>query len=312
MCVGLSAEKASEGETWLSSQNRNFQNRMGKGSFGHLSSAMVCAASSFSMTVTNPESFIADLDRDFFRIYKGVQDDELPLVQYVEPKPKPNSAAASIPTQKDALPGPESLAPAMTIIKSKIVTLPDFIDTDALAPGPTLTACTTDEEFGQHVLEYTHPDFRSKVAAGQQVVIGGKAFGVGSSREVAVSALKGAGVQAVIARSFAFIYSRNQPSLGLLGITMEDEEFYEAAKEGEQISIDIANRAIEVARQSFPFRLSDMEYKLTINQGVAKTYGRYGKAIWERLMEEGSSQSEKPVQPIMQDEAASLDSRLNW
>lgn len=41
MCVGLSAEKAAEGETWLSSQNRNFQNRMGKGSFGHLSSAMV-------------------------------------------------------------------------------------------------------------------------------------------------------------------------------------------------------------------------------------------------------------------------------
>jgi 3-isopropylmalate dehydratase small subunit len=60
-----------------------------------------------------------------------------------------------------------------------------------LAPGDTLTTCTTDEEFGEHVLKHTHPDFRTKVKSGQQVVVGGKAFGVGSSREVAVSALKG-------------------------------------------------------------------------------------------------------------------------
>ena len=60
-----------------------------------------------------------------------------------------------------------------------------------LAPGPTLTTCVTDEEFGEHVLEYTHPDFRSKVRGGQQIVVAGHAFGVGSSREVAVSALKG-------------------------------------------------------------------------------------------------------------------------
>lgn len=60
-----------------------------------------------------------------------------------------------------------------------------------LAPGPTLTTCVTDEEFGQHVLEHTHPDFRAKVKDGQQIVVAGHAFGVGSSRECAVSALKG-------------------------------------------------------------------------------------------------------------------------
>lgn len=122
---------------------------------------------------------------------------------------------------------------------SKIVKLGDFIDTDALAPGFTLTSCTTDEEFGRHVLCHTYPEFREKVQSGQRIVVAGKAFGVGSSRECAVSALKGAGVQAVIARSFAFIYGRNQPSLGLLGIVMSDERFYEAAKEGEEIEIDL-------------------------------------------------------------------------
>lgn len=60
-----------------------------------------------------------------------------------------------------------------------------------MAPGPTLTTCTTDEEFGEHVLEYTHPDFRSKVKSGQQVVVAGYGFGIGSSREVAVNAIKG-------------------------------------------------------------------------------------------------------------------------
>lgn len=197
----------------------------------------------------------------------------------------------------------------MKLIKSRVVTLGDFIDTDALAPGPTLITCITDEDFGQHVLEHTHPDFRDKASAGQQVVVAGHAFGVGSSREVAVSALKGAGVQVVIARSFAFIYSRNQPSLGLLGITMDGEEFFEAAREGEEISIDVEQRLITVAGKEFAFRLSDMEYKLTANNGIAQAYGRFGKAIWKQLM---LSTPKAAQREVLKDHAASLDSRLNW
>jgi homoaconitase/3-isopropylmalate dehydratase large subunit/3-isopropylmalate dehydratase small subunit len=313
LCVGISAEKAEKGETWLTSQNRNFQNRMGVGSFGHLSSAMVCAASSFSMSITGLEEFLDGIDVEFFRHYKGEKSTDLGAVQYVEPKPFMDAAAEieNIPsTDASTIKDDTSMdeTPQSTI-KSKIVTLGDFIDTDALAPGPTLTTCKTDEEFGEHVLEYTHPDFRGKVKAGQQVVVAGMGMGVGSSRECAVSALKGAGVKAVIARSFAFIYSRNQPSLGLLGIVMEDEEFYQAAQEGEDITIDIGTRTIEVAGKTFPFRLSNMEYKLTVNNGIAKTYGRFGKAIWQNLMQKESSES---TTSVMKDEAASVDSRLNW
>ena len=311
LCVGLSAEKADKGETWLSSQNRNFQNRMGKGSFGHLSSAMVCAASAFSMTITSPAAFLDDIDVEFFEYYKGKKGSSLSPVQYVEPAPHPASISQTVPsTDPPSLTRLSSVeVPSRSIVQSKVVTLGDFIDTDALAPGPTLTTCTTDEEFGQHVLEYTHPDFRGKVVGGQQVVVAGNAFGVGSSRECAVSALKGAGVQAVIARSFAFIYSRNQPSLGLLGIVMTDDAFYEAAKEGEDISIDMTANKIKVGGSEFSFRLSNMEYKLTINNGIANTYGRFGKSIWEKLMQ---GDSELAAKPIMKDDAASLDSRLNW
>jgi len=50
-CLGVAADKAGEGEVWLSSQNRNFPNRMGKGSIANLASASTVAASSFDMKV---------------------------------------------------------------------------------------------------------------------------------------------------------------------------------------------------------------------------------------------------------------------
>lgn len=313
LCVGISAEKAEKGETWLSSQNRNFQNRMGVGSFGHLSSAMVCAASSFSMSITGLEDFLGDIDVEFFRHYRGTTTQNPPPVTYAEPRPQMHTATdiESIPPMDASADKEDQALDAISqsVITSKIVTLGDFIDTDALAPGPTLTTCKTDEEFGEHVLEYTHPDFRDKVKSGQQVVVAGRGMGVGSSREVAVSALKGAGVKAVIARSFAFIYSRNQPSLGLLGIVMEDQEFYDAAQESEEITIDIGRRDIAVGGKKFPFRLSNMEYKLTVNNGIANTYGRFGKAIWQKLMQEEEPERKRG---IIKDEAAHVDSRLNW
>lgn len=90
----------------------------------------------------------------------------------------------------------------------------------------------------------------------------------------------GVGVQTVIARLFAFIYGRNQPSLDLLGITMSDEAFFEAATEGEEISIDVPNRTIVVGHgEMFPFKMAEMEYRLTVNKGITESYKRYGKVI---------------------------------
>ena len=65
-CLGIGADVAGEGEVWLSSQNRNFKNRMGKGSIANLASAAVVAASSFSMTVTDPAPFLALVDQARF------------------------------------------------------------------------------------------------------------------------------------------------------------------------------------------------------------------------------------------------------
>ena len=54
MCLGVASRKAGKGEKWLSSQNRNFENRMGDGSLAHLASAATVAASAQSMRITDP------------------------------------------------------------------------------------------------------------------------------------------------------------------------------------------------------------------------------------------------------------------
>ncbi|KAK5219258.1 hypothetical protein LTR72_008440 [Exophiala xenobiotica] len=313
-CVGLSAEKASEGETWLSSQNRNFQNRMGKGAFGHVTAAIVCAASSFSLTITSPAELLKDIDLEFFRRYSPSGDMEYTPIEYVEPdltSMPERLTETTTAVVRNVNVGNEDAQKKLDKITSKVVTLGDFIDTDALAPGPTLTTCVTDEEFGQHVLEHTHPDFRAKVKNGQQIVVAGHAFGVGSSRECAVSALKGAGVKAVLARSFAFIYGRNQPSLGLLGMTVSDNAFFEVAKEGEDITIDIPSRTVTVEGQTFPFNLSEMEYNLTVNDGMAKSFRRYGKAIWKNFT--GSTTGRKSISRALEEgDSVKKDRKMEW
>lgn len=175
-------------------------------------------------------------------------------------------------------------ATSLKNISSKIYRLGDFIDTDALAPAQFLVTAKSDAEFGTHCLEHTHPDFRQRVRdGGSTVVVAGRAFGCGSSRMEAVQALLGAGVQCVIARSFAFIYSRNQPSLGLLGITIADEAFYDAARDGEAIEVDLDQNVAIVGGREFPFELSQMEKSLTSLGGVAPAFNKFGKKIFDAL-----------------------------
>lgn len=200
-------------------------------------------------------------------------------------------------------------------VESTIITLGDFIDTDALAPGASLTTCVTDEDFGRHCLEYTHPDFRDTVKSYKDstaVVVAGRGFGVGSSRENAVSALKGCGVKCVISKSFAFIFGRNVPSLGLLGFNITDETFYEAAKDGRRIEVDVVSRKVRIKKddgwESWDFVLSDMEEELTVNKGVTASFRKYGKRIWDEFTKgsgdehDGGNFETRAVQHMPQDQ----------
>lgn len=303
------------------------------GAFGNLSSAVVCAASSFSLTITDPAPFLAELDWDWFdNVYRQPNKSrrssspsmQQPLT-YVEPDLTAPASRSATSTGSE-LTKPTTVPEPMGTISSTIITLGDMIDTDALAPGHTLVNCVTDADFGAHCLERTHPSFRDTVKSypnSSAVVVAGHAFGVGSSRECAVSALKGCGVRCVISRSFAFILGRNMPSLGLLGINMDDENFYAAAEDGRAIEVDVPRRLVrvEVAEgkwEEWPFVLSDMEYQLTLNEGVTKSFRRFGTGIWEGLMQQQQNGGQQGQQTL--DEAALLEtvsaggpkSQMDW
>ncbi len=117
----------------------------------------------------------------------------------------------------------------------------DDVDTDAIIPARYLN--TSDpEELAMHVMEDADIDFPSKVKAGD-FIVAGKNFGCGSSREHAPIAIKAAGIQAVIAKSFARIFYRNAFNIGLT--IFESAEASEKIKEGDIIQIDANNGIIK-------------------------------------------------------------------
>jgi len=99
------------------------------------------------------------------------------------------------------------------IIQGRALRMGDDIDTDIIIPGRYLT--TTDaEKLARHCFEDLGPPYKDRLGP-ESVIVAGKNFGCGSSREHAAVALKATGVRAIIAVSFARIFFRNAISLGL-------------------------------------------------------------------------------------------------
>lgn len=120
------------------------------------------------------------------------------------------------------------------IIKGKNWKFGNDIDTDAIIPARYLN--TSDpKELAKHIMEDADRDFPSKVKSGD-IIVAGKNFGCGSSREHAPIAIKAAGIQAVIAKSFARIFYRNSFNTGLP--IFESEEASEKIAQGDEIEID--------------------------------------------------------------------------
>ena len=126
------------------------------------------------------------------------------------------------------------------LIKGRTWRFGNDIDTDAIIPARYLN--TSDPvELARHIMEDADKDFPIKVKAGDMIVAG-KNFGCGSSREHAPIAIKAAGIRAVVAKSFARIFYRNAFNIGLP--IFESEAASEAVKEGDEIEIDADNGVI--------------------------------------------------------------------
>ncbi len=134
-------------------------------------------------------------------------------------------------------------------IRGKAWKFGDDIDTDLIIPARYLN--TTDiAELAKHCLEPVNPEWAGRVAAGD-VIVAGKNFGCGSSREHAPLAIKGVGVAAIVAVSFARIFYRNAFNIGLPVI--EAPEAAAAVAEGDDLEISLDEGTITVGGRSFPF-----------------------------------------------------------
>src|SRR5208337_1480291 len=120
------------------------------------------------------------------------------------------------------------------LVKGNVWRFGNDIDTDAIIPARYLN--TSDPgELARHVMEDADKDFPVKMQAGD-IIVAGKNFGCGSSREHAPIAIKAAGIQAVIAKSFARIFYRNSFNIGLP--IFEAPEASEKLREGDIVQID--------------------------------------------------------------------------
>lgn len=122
----------------------------------------------------------------------------------------------------------------------------DNVDTDVIIPARYLT--TTDEhELAAHALEDLDAGFASAVREGD-VILAGANFGCGSSREHAALALKGTGVAAVVASSFARIFYRNAINTGLVILTCPEAVAHSST--GDEIEVDLDRREVRNLTQN--------------------------------------------------------------
>lgn len=141
-------------------------------------------------------------------------------------------------------------------IRGRIIRLGDNVDTDVIIPARYLV--THDAEvLAKHVFEDYYPEFRVK-ASGGAIIVAGENFGLGSSREHAVIALKHSGVKAIVAKSFARIFYRNSINLGLPALVIREAEGLDRLKDGDEAELDVANGVLTIIKTGKKFSCDKM------------------------------------------------------
>lgn len=195
-CIGLGAGLLRDGETGISATNRNFKGRMGSTAAScWLAGPEIVAASAIAGRIRGP----------------GAAASIRPAMRLEIPDPPP---APPAPPLEPDFPGR---------IEGRLVVLAaDAIDTDAIFPSAHLYDGTRDDAaLAAVAFRNLDPTLAERLRPGDLIVTGER-FGVGSSREQAVSALIAAGVRGVVAASFSDTYLRNAWNLGLLTVEAPD------------------------------------------------------------------------------------------
>ena len=135
----------------------------------------------------------------------------------------------------------------MDKMTGKVWVFGDDIDTDIIIPTEYLALKTIDD-MKQYGLSPLRPELADQIKPGD-IIVAGKNFGCGSSREQAPEIIKALGIQCVIAKSFARIFFRNSINNGLLLI--EQSTLYDDIKEGDTISV-VMNEHVDYNGKTYP------------------------------------------------------------
>lgn len=150
----------------------------------------------------------------------------------------------------------------------------DDISTDHIAPGRLFHLRTNLPEFAKHVLEDADPDFAKNMTVGD-FVVAGKNFGLGSSREHAPTIIKLAGVNGVLAKSFARIFFRNAINIGLLLIECDTD----LIDQGDELEVDLEKGIVFDKTKKLEIKikpLPDVMIKILNDGGLAKHIEKHG------------------------------------
>jgi 3-isopropylmalate/(R)-2-methylmalate dehydratase small subunit len=128
----------------------------------------------------------------------------------------------------------------MDVIKGRVWKFGDNVDTDVISPSKYME--TPVEEQLKHVMEAINPKFPKEVKRGD-IIVAGRNFGCGSSRETAPDIIKKLGISAVIAESFARIFFRNSIAIGLP--ILECSKVSGAFEEGDILELDIEKAKVK-------------------------------------------------------------------
>jgi len=245
-CAGCAAGQVGQngpGEVSISTGNRNFPGKQGKGEV-YLASPAVGAASAVAGYITSPDAIP---DQPGTRKFKQASDES--------PKSKTSRKETERPV----------------VIRGRTWYIPrDNIDTDMIFHNRYLSI-TDVSEMGPYTFDNLdgYADFASKVRPGD-VVVTGKNFGSGSSRQQAVDCFVALGIQCIVAESFGSIYERNAINAAFPILSMKEIAKLKL-RDGDELQVnlntgEIRNLTKEISIESEPF--SDVQMEIYQNNGL--------------------------------------------
>jgi len=148
------------------------------------------------------------------------------------------------------------------------------IDTDQIIPGRYSPYMTSEEELARYAFIERRPEFAPNVRPGD-IIVGGRNFGCGSSREYAPRALLRCGIAAIIAPSFARIFFRNALNLG---IPLFEADLTDQLADGDEVELDLEASQLRTAHGTLGLpRPPAFVEAIQQEGGIVAYYQRYGR-----------------------------------